>query len=250
MLNEPNPGRFRSPEQPREEALPKRFYTDATVERADDGWRVLLDGRPVRTPGRAFLAMPGEATAAMVADEWQAQGERIDPRTMPATRLANTALDGVVSELQAVREDVVRYAGTDLVCYRADEPEGLVRREAEAWDPYLDWASEAFGAHFVLAEGIVHTPQPREAIAAFGREVERIDGPFRLAALHVMTALTGSALIALGVAHGAFAVDDAWRAAHVDEDWNIDLWGEDAEAAARRAAREIEMRTAARFATA
>ena len=197
-----------------------------------------------------MLAAPNATIAGLIAGEWRAQGERIDPMSMPATRLANTAIDGVANETQGVREDIVRYAGSDLVCYRAEEPAGLVEEESRAWDPLLDWAAEALHANFILGAGIVPVRQPPEAIAAFGRAVEAIDGPFRLAGLHVMTALTGSAVVALAVTRGEIDAETAWKAAHVEEDWNIRLWGPDKEAAARRAARWIDMQTAAAFATA
>lgn len=248
-MNEPIT-RFRSAEPSHESTLPERFYTDVSVVEEEGAHAVRLDGRPVRTPGRSLLALPSAALATAVAGEWEAQGERIDPRTMPATRLANTAIDGVANEMQAVAEDVVRYAGSDLVCYRADGPPALVERERAAWDPFLEWAERELDAHFVLAEGIMHVEQPPRAIGAVSAQVGRVRDPFRLAALHVMTSLTGSALIALAVLAGEVDVDNAWTAAHVDEDWNIAQWGEDEEASALRRRREAEMRVAAMFATA
>ena len=240
--------RYRSAEPDRLKDAPKRFYERVEVVRGGPTFEVRLDDRPVRTPGRSPLALATERSARLVADEWAAQGERIDPTTMPATRLANTAIDGVANEMQAVRDDVVRYVGSDLLCYRAEEPEGLVAAEARAWDPHLDWAARHLGANFVLGQGIVPVQQPREAIARFARHVANIDDPFRLAGLHVMTALTGSAILALEVLEEALDPGEAWAAAHVEEDWNVRLWGADEEASARRAAREIEMRTAAAFA--
>ena len=242
--------RFRSAEPSHESTLPKRFYDAVEVVAEGGAHAIRLDGRPVRTPGRAVLVVPSEAVAAAIAGEWDAQRERIDPRTMPATRLANTALDGVANEMQGVKEDVVRYAGSDLVCYRAGAPDALVQREAEAWDPYLDWAQTSLGVNLVLAEGVMHVDQPPQAIAAISAAVGQVDDPFRLAALHVMTSLTGSALIALAVLRGRTDVDTAWHAAHVDEDWNSEQWGEDEEAQALRRRREAEMRVAALFATA
>ena len=242
--------RYRAAGPAHEGSLPKRFYTSVEVVEEGDGHSVRLDGRPVRTPGRALLALPNAATAAAVAREWDAQRKWIDPRTMPATRLANTALDGVANEMQGVKEDVVRYAGSDLVCYRADAPPGLVERESAMWDPFVEWAQRTIGANFVLAEGVVHVAQPAEAIAAISAAVGLVRDPFRLAALHVMTSLTGSAIIALAVLRGDSTVDRAWAAAHVDEDWNIAQWGEDEEASLLRARREEEMRVAAFFATA
>lgn len=241
--------RFRSAEPSHVSTLPRRFYDTVTVVEEDGVHSVRLDGRPVRTPGRAVLGMPNAGMAAAVAGEWEAQVEHIDPRTMPATRLANTALDGVANEMQGVKEDVVRYAGSDLICYRADGPPALIEREAAAWDPFLDWAQTALGANLVLAEGVMHVQQPPQAIAAISAAVGQVDDPFQLAALHVMTSLTGSALIALAVLHGRTNADEAWQAAHVDEDWNIEQWGEDDEATALRKRREAEMRTAALFAT-
>lgn len=224
--------------------LPKRFYASAEAGPVEGGFGALLDGKPARTPGRALIALPCAAAARLVAEEFAAQGEVIDPATMPALRLVNTAIDGVASDKQAVHEDILRFSGTDLVCYRAGSPDSLVARQAAAWDPVLDWAAGQ-GAHFILAEGVMHVAQPRAAIAAVGVLLARFDDPLRLAAIHSMTTLTGSALLALGVAAGAWSAEQAWTAAHVDEDFNIALWGEDEEAAARRAYRRREMMAAA-----
>lgn len=226
--------------------LPKRFYQKAGMGRAEDGaWTVLLDGRPVRTPGRALLGLPTEAAAGLVAAEFEAQREIIDPATMPVLRLANTAIDGVAAHAEAVIEDVLRYSSSDLLCYRAEGPEELVKRQSDAWDPWLDWARSAIGARFWLAEGVMHVEQPRESVGAIGIHLHRRADPFRLAAIHVMTTLTGSAILALAVEAGALPAEGAWDAAHVDEDWNISQWGEDAEAAARRASRRRDMMAAA-----
>ncbi len=227
--------------------LPKRFYKEAMVTAGGAGHAVKLDGKPVRTPGRNLLELPTRSAADLVAGEFAAQDEVIDPMTMPVLRLANTAIDGVASDPQAVLEDILRFASSDLVCYRAEGPDGLVRRESEAWDPILDWARSALGARFYLAEGVMHVEQPREAIAAVGLHLRQRAEPMRLAALHVMTSLTGSALLAIAVEARAITAGEAWKAAHVDEDWNIYQWGEDAEAAARRAMRERDMMGAARL---
>ncbi|MCO6390693.1 ATPase [Aliihoeflea aestuarii] len=229
--------------------LPKRFYKTAHVERdiATDTFAVQLDGKPVRTPGRALLALPSEAAARLVADEFEAQKEEINPFDMPVLRIANTAIDGVATDTQAVLEDILRYSSSDLVCYRADGPESLVERQNEAWDRIVDWARASLGARFVLAEGIVHVDQPREAIGAIGIHLKMRDEPFRLSALHVMTTLTGSALIALAVDAGELTAEEGWAAAHVDEDWNIAQWGEDADAAKMRAAKKRDMLAAARL---
>jgi chaperone required for assembly of F1-ATPase len=223
----------------------KRFYKRARMEAGDGGHTLHLDGRRAITPGRKPLTVPAEHLADAIATEWAAQGETIDPGSMPVTRLANTAIDGVALRLAEVRAEVLAYAGTDLLCYRAAEPEGLVEREKAAWDPILAWAKRRYGVRFVLAEGIVHATQSEATLAALAEAVEAFDEPFRLAGLHLATTLTGSALIALALAEGEIAVDAAWAAAHVEEDWNISQWGEDAEAAARRAQRLADFRAAA-----
>lgn len=225
--------------------LPKRFYKDVTVIEAGGGFGVSLDGRPVRTPAKAMLVLPTETGARLVADEFAAQREIIDPMSMPVYRLVNTAIDGVASDPQAVLEDVLRFASSDLLCYRAGSPQALVEREAEAWDPVIDWARSRLGARFLLAEGAMHVEQPREAIAAIGVHLSQHTDPLRLAALHVMTGLMGSALLALAVDFGELDAEAAWAAAHVDEDFQAEQWGIDAEAAARRTLRKRDMMAAA-----
>ncbi|RUZ95473.1 ATP12 family protein, partial [Mesorhizobium sp. M7A.F.Ca.US.001.02.1.1] len=168
----------------------------------------------------------------------------IDPVKMPVMRLVNTAIDGVASDPQAVLEDILRFASSDLTCYRADAPQGLVERQNQHWDPVIDWA-RTLGARFNLAEGIIHVEQPRETIAVLGSHLAQRAEPLRLAAIHVMTSLTGSALLALAVDFGEIDAEAAWAAAHVDEDWQIEHWGQDAEAVARRAARKRDMMAAA-----
>ncbi|MDJ0513482.1 MAG: ATP12 family protein [Methyloceanibacter sp.] len=227
-------------------SLPKRFYKDVTV--AEEGGKagIFLDGRPVRTPGKAPLAVPSEALAQAVADEWQAQGETIDPATMPMTKLVNSAIDGVVGQEGAVIDDILAHAGSDLLCYRASGPEGLLALQAEAWDPVLSWAAGSLGAPFSLAEGVMHVPQPEASLVALRAEFEPLDA-LKLAALHVMTTLTGSALLPLAVARGELSPEAAWEAAHVDEDWQISQWGEDSEAMARRKNRKNDFDAAARL---
>src|SRR5262249_24753117 len=200
----------------------RRFYERASVEREAEGFSIRLDGKTVRTPGSKPVILPTEAAARLVADEFAAQGERIDPLTMPVTRLVNTAIDGVASDPQVVLEAIMRFSSSDLVCYRAEGPETLVARQAAAWDPVIDWARAALGARFFLAEGVMFVEQPREAIGAVGLHLRQRDDAFRLAALHVITSITGSALLALALEAGEIASEEAWHAAHVDEDWNIE----------------------------
>lgn len=251
LLNDLDAGRFLSDADPMRRAqagmktpLPSRFYREALAGEADGAWRVLLDGRPVRTPAGTVLDLPTQALAGLVAAEYEAQAERIDPVTMPVTRLANTTADGVSADPQAVLEDILRYASSDLVCYRAEGPERLVERQAGSWDPVVDWARFALGARLYLAEGVMHVAQPPEAVAAIGAHLGRNADPYRLAALHVMTTIAGSALIALAVEAGEIDAEAGWDAAHVDEDWNIAQWGEDAEASARRQARRRDFMAA------
>lgn len=225
-------------------ALPKRFYERAESVATDTGYELRLDGRPARTPGRSPLAVRSPRVGEAIAAEWEAQTERIDPITMPVTRTANSAIDGVAPRMAEVRADVAAFAGSDLLCYRADSPEGLVQRQSEAWDPVLERFASERGARFALQTGIMPIEQPPEALAAIAARLDEIDDPLTLAALHVATTLTGSALLAIAVLDGWLDADAAWAAAHVDEDWNIALWGEDEEAAARRAQRWRDMKGA------
>ncbi|MEE9375894.1 MAG: ATP12 family protein [Rhizobiaceae bacterium] len=228
----------------RESQLPKRFYESVSIRQDASVFQVLLDGKPIRTPRKTILSVENETVANTMADEWSAQKERIDPMTMPVTRLINTAIDGVALDMQAVKEDIIRYSGTDMLCYRVSEPQGLVTLQIEYWDPLLDWAQSALGAQFELAEGIIHIEQSPEAIASFSAHVGMIDNPIVLAATHVVMALTGSAIIAMAALKDHITLDDAWRIAHLDEDWNIEQWGTDEEAQERRAKRFTDMKAA------
>ena len=185
-----------------------------------------------------------------IAAEWERQRETIDPANMPLTRLLNSAIDGVAHTMAETRADILSYAGSDLLCYRAEEPDTLVARQAHAFDPVLRWAAESLGARFNVATGVMHVAQPPAALAAISAALEAFDDPVALAALSVMTTLTGSALLALAVARGFLPAGAAWRAAHIDEDFQTERWGEDAEAVARREARWREFEAAAKAARA
>lgn len=226
---------------------PKRFYEAATVLPESAGFVLTLDGRPARTPAKAPLVLATEALGEAVAAEWNAQGEFIDPATMPLTRIANSAIDGVSREMDAVRAEIARYAGSDLVMYRAGDPEALVAEQGQAWDPILDWAHRTLGARFVLSQGVTFVEQPEASLARIRETLARETSPFRLAALHVLTTLSGSVLLALMVATGAIEADAAWRAAHVDEFHQESRWGVDAEAIGRRTKREAEFQAATRI---
>lgn len=223
----------------------KRFYTAVGISDTDNGFAITLDGKTVKTPSRHPLAVPSRAIAEAMVTEWDAQKDVIDPTSMPVTRLANSVLDAIRddAQTQAVIDDIAKYFHTDLLFYRAGHPEALVAREAAAWDPILFWAAERFGAHFILAEGIIHVSQPEQAIAAARAALPRES--WAVAALHLVTTITGSALLALALFHGHLDADQVWSAAFVDEDWNIEKWGLDDEVAARRAAREVDFRAAA-----
>lgn len=230
--------------------LPKRFYKEVSVSAAGDRaggaqWQLLLDDKPVKTPGKLPLAVPARELAEALAEEWAAQGERIDPATMPMTRIVNSVLDGVSGREADVGADIIAFAGSDLVCYRAEAPDELVAMQAQAWDPIVEWARNSLGARFVLAQGVMPVKQPPEAIAAFADQVRDLSA-LELGALHVVTTLTGSALLALAVGRGEMSARDAWAAAHVDEDFQIARWGEDEEAAERRQKRWAEFDAARR----
>jgi len=238
-----------SPRDPREAARQsartpqrKRFYKEADVAETEGGFAITLDGKPIRTPSGRQVVIPSRALADAVAAEWAAQSETIDPVTMPLTRIANSVVEGVVDRVELVRDDLAKYFESDLLFYRAGHPEALVAREAAHWDPILYWAANDLGAHFILAEGIVHVAQPEPAIRA-ARATFPAD-PWSVAALHVVTTLTGSALLALALYHGVRSPDEVWAAAHVDEDWNIEKWGIDDEVAARRKARLVDFTAA------
>lgn len=224
--------------------LPKRFYKAADHAADGGGFVLRVDGRPVRTPAKGVVRVASDAVAAALADEWNAQAAFIDPATMPLTRLVNSAIDGVARDPGPVREEIVRYAGTDLLCYRAAGPEHLVEIQDTLWSPLIHWMHEAYGARFVLAEGVIYVAQYPETLAAVDAALGD-PGSLELAALSAVTTLTGSAILALALRDGRLSTEEAWAAAHVDEDFEISLWGEDAEATARRAARYREIQAAA-----
>jgi chaperone required for assembly of F1-ATPase len=226
--------------------LPKRFYKQAGVEERDGQFLLTLDGRTAKTPSKQPLAVSTRGLAEALAEEWQGQGGEIDPSTMPITRIVNSAIDGVAPRQVEVVDDLVRYAGSDLVYYRASEPERLAQSQDNAWSPVLDWAKDSHGARFILGEGVMHVAQPEESIAAIRKAVEGIKSPFALAALHVMTTLSGSVLIALAHAAQQLDVDQAWAASHVDELFQESVWGQDYEAMERRQRREAEFKAASR----
>jgi chaperone required for assembly of F1-ATPase len=221
----------------------RRFYENVATAAAAGGHALLLDGKPVRTPAGRILAAPSAALAQALAAEWEAQRDLIDPARMPLTRLANSIIDGVSDRPGEVAAEIEKYLASDLVCYRAAAPPGLVERQARHWDPILAWAREMLGAPLRAAAGVVHITQDEDALARARAAIPR--DPWRLGALNAATTLTGSALIALALAQGRRSVDAAWEAAHVDEDWNMEQWGRDDVALERRAFRFAEFNSAA-----
>jgi chaperone required for assembly of F1-ATPase len=221
----------------------KRFYARADLRETPEGIAITLDDKPVKTPSRRTLAAPNRAIAQMMVAEWDAQKDIINPMTMPVTRLGNSVIDAVAEQADAVAADIGKYFESDLLFYRAGHPAALVAREAAQWDPIVFWAADTLAAHFILAEGIVHVRQPEPAIAAARAALP--NDPWSVAALHMVTTLTGSALLALALWRGRLDADQVWAAAHVDEDWNAEKWGVDEEVAARRSARFVEFAAAA-----
>ena len=224
----------------------KRFYTKAEMRAGDAGYDILLDGRSVRTPARAALTVPGAALAAAIAQEWNAQGEAIQPRSMPLTGLANAAIDRVGPERDAFVCGLAVYGETDLLCYRADTPEALAVRQDEQWDPLLAWARHRFDVDFEVVHGIVHRPQPDRTIEQLRKAVGSRD-TFALAALSPLVTIAGSLIIALALTEGAIDLERAWAAATLDERWQIEQWGEDVEASRVIEARGKEFADAYRF---
>lgn len=212
------------------EWAPKRFWQDAEVSPADNGYAVTLDGRGVKTPAKTSLVVPTEALAREIAAEWAAQEDRINPATMPFTRMANSALDKVAPQHAAVADMLAAYGDSDLLCYRADHPEGLVARQAEAWEPLLDWADETFGARLVPVIGVMHVAQDSAALARLTAEVHG-QSAFALAAFHDLVSMSGSLVLALAVIRGACAPAEAWALSRIDETWQEEQWGVDEDAA-------------------
>ena len=224
----------------------KRVYQDVAVVAGEGGFGVTLDGRPVRTPGRKPLGVASRALAEAIAAEWRAQGDKVEPATMPLTRLASTALDLVPERRPAIVGEVAGYAATDLVCYRAEAPAALVARQHAAWQPLLDWAAERFGAALAVTAGVLPQAQPGAALDALRRAVEAQDD-LSLVALRAATAAAGSLVIALALLEGRIDAAEAFDISQLDETFQIERWGEDAEATRRRAALRDDLAQAAAF---
>lgn len=224
----------------------KRFYEQAAAARADDGWAIALDGRAVRTPGGRPLAVPTASLADAIAEEWNAQGETIDPRAMRLTGLANAAIERIAPDPGAFAQGLAAYGEGDLLCYRAEGPAPLVARQIQLWEPLLAWARTRYDVTFEVVTGIIHKPQPPETVARLAAALAA-RGPFEQAGLSPLVTISGSLIVALALAEGAIGLDAAWAAATLDEQWQAQKWGEDADAAKALAARRADFAAAARF---
>lgn len=224
----------------------RRFWTQATAVPAAGGFTIHLDARPVRTPLKAPLILPTLVLAEAVAAEWQAQDGKVDPETMPFTRMANSAIDKVAPQFEPVANMLASYGESDLLCYRAEGPADLVVRQAAAWDPLLAWASDDLGAPLATTVGVIHVAQPPHSVAALRGLVLRLS-PFQLAAFHDLVALSGSLVLALAVTRRRIAAEAAWALSRIDEDWQISLWGEDEVAAEATAHKRSAFLLADRF---
>lgn len=226
----------------------KRFWKQATTAKAEDGpgWQVLLDGRGLRTPAKARLLLPTEALAAEVAAEWDAQEDEVNPTVMPFTRMANSSIDKVSIQFEAVTDMIADYGGSDLLCYRADAPEMLVQRQSEAWDPLLDWAASGLKAPLVMTSGVMHVTQPAASLAALRAHVQALT-PFQVAALHDLVALSGSLIVGLADYHGVLPTEELWRRSRVDETFQEEQWGSDEEATEVAARKRDDFLMASRF---
>ena len=224
----------------------KRFWKSAAAVEMDRGYAVELDGRPVKTPARAELAVPTSALAEAIAAEWNDSPEEVDPRTMPLTGLANAAIDRVASDKDAFAAGLARYGESDLTCYRAEGPETLVKRQTESWDALLGWARRRYDVDFATCSGVMHVPQPEETVSKLGHAVAMLDA-FRLAGLSPLVTIGGSLVAGLAVLEKMMPASEAWEAVSLDDRWQMEQWGADAEAEAALDARRRDFLAGARF---
>lgn len=224
----------------------RRFWKAADIRPADGGWEVILDDKPVRTPGKHPLILPTEALARAIAAEWDAQSDVIDPNTMPLTRAANSAIEKVAPQFDDVAGMLAEYGGTDLLSYRAEQPEDLVRAQAEGWDPLIDWSATDLQAPLRITHGVVPVTQDQAALNRLHDQVRSLDN-FGLTALHDLVTLPGSLLLGLAVIRGRLTAEQAFALSRIDEEHQAKLWGEDDEARTAAESRRAAMVQAARF---
>jgi chaperone required for assembly of F1-ATPase len=224
----------------------KRFYKSVAAETTPEGWRILLDGKPVRTPGGRMLLLPTAALADAVAQEWRGQGDEIDPVSTPMLRLANTTLDGIRKDRAAVIAAILRFGEHDLLCYRGQAPASLAERQAREWNTMLDWVAKNHGARLAVTSGVGHVAQPPEALAALERAIAAHDD-FALVGLHVIASITGSLVLALALVEGAINSAQAFQMSRLDEIHQAERWGTDVQAEQRANALAREIDVAATF---
>ncbi len=224
----------------------KRFWTDVQVEPTSDGFTVQLDGRSVKTPAKALLVVPTAQMAEAIAEEWRAVVEKIDPEVMPFTRSANAAIDKVSIQFTEVADMLAAYGGSDLLCYRATTPAALIERQAAAWDPFLDWAFETYGARLASTGGLMPVAQDEVALLALSKPLYEATA-FELTALHDLISLSGSLVLALKVAQGGFPARTAWDISRLDETWQAEQWGVDEEAEQAAVVKRLAFEHAATF---
>lgn len=224
----------------------KRFWRQAATIRGNDGWAVELDGKPIRTPERNLLLVPTEQLAQAITEEWNASGETVDPRSMPLTGFANAAIDRVAADPEGFAAALAKYGEADLACYRAESPGSLSARQEESWDELLAWARRRFDVDFCTSSGIVHVAQPEATVHRLAHAVSSVDA-FHLAGLSPLVTIGGSLVAALAVLEGHLPPADAWHAVTIDEQWQREQWGADAEAEAALEARRSDFFAAARF---
>jgi chaperone required for assembly of F1-ATPase len=227
--------------------LPKRFYKTATVDELDGMFHLLLDGKRAKTPAKNMLALDNQKAAQHLADEWSAQQEFIDPSNMHITRMVNAGIDHVGKVVSEVQSEIAKYATTELLCYRAAQPEKLVVRQNEQWNPLLDWANEVFDARFILSEGVMFVAQPPETLQKMAEQVGKFTNPIALSALYTLVTIGGSLIAALAVAYRYIEAQDAYRLCELEADFTSEIYGIDEEAHFRYERREAEFVAAARL---
>lgn len=225
---------------------PKRFWKQAEVAETEGGFTVLLDGRALKTPAKTPFWVPTRALAKEVAAEWQAQSDKVKPESMPFTRTANSALDKVTPQFEAVADMLAAYGGSDLLCYRATAPKELVARQAQLWDPLIGWAKATFGTDLIVTQGVMPVEQPSASSRLFQTEVRALT-PFQLAAFHDLVAISGSLVLGFAIARGHLGSGEGFDLSRVDETWQVELWGEDEDAAESEAIKRESLAHAARF---
>ncbi|WP_323785937.1 ATP12 family chaperone protein [Thalassovita sp.] len=225
---------------------PKRFWKEATPEPVENGWQVALDGRSVRTPAKRLMVLPSLRLAQAVSSEWDAQEDEIDPSLMPFTRMSNSALDKVAVQHDAVAEMLAEYGGSDLLCYRATHPQELISRQADAWDPVLDWAAQNLGVRLQVVSGVMPMAQSEAVLDRMQKLVKDLDD-FQLAAFHDLVCMSGSLILGFAAVRNYCDIEQIWQVSQLDETWQTEQWGVDEEAAAKAEHKRQEFLHAKRF---